>query len=669
MSWLKRSLLVAAVGVAAAGCEPQKYGRPVSSGSLAMSQDSQYLYAADTDTSKVIVVDAKTLAWVADVQVGTAPVRVVVGGDDTIYSVNRGDDSVSVIRRGEWKEAARVKVGVEPVGIALSPDSRTLYVTNSTARDAADYGTLSSIDTATLTTNWELPIGADPRGIAVIDHGARALVSLYKQGEVVEVDLIAGKVKSAGSNLYDRANASRSVASGGSAPSTFRMRGMNDLIAVPDGTRVFAPVIIAREDPLTTRPNPISGYYSSQGPCNVGAVASPGVVTLDTRAQPEAQVDDLTSCFGTGLNDPATDFPVTSLVGTVGRGGFGAGTGTPAIVQGPTVGVVDQSGQFIYVVNRESQNVAVVPAYRRTGDDLNFGTTGSSVRSLTKVGAGSDGIAISGDNAKAYVYSQFDHKVQVIVEASGATQFDPKGTVVLGIISAALAVDDLTPAQRDGRRLFFDAIDARMSNPSTGVSCATCHLEGTEDNHVWGFPDGKRQTPALAGRQLLATAPYHWSGEFPTLQAFASHTIVERMGGSGITSIMGEQIDAFIGSLPAPRSPVKTANAAGVTRGRTVFEKASCDSCHSGALLTNNQSADVGTLNSQGNNRDNGMVAISGFNVPSLLGLGRSAPYLHDGSALTLETRVFNNPGDRHGVTSGLSVEEKADLVTYLKSL
>ena len=42
---------------------------------------------------------------------------------------------------------------------------------------------------------------------------------------------------------------------------------------------------------------------------------------------------------------------------------------------------------------------------------------------------------------------------------------------------------------------------------------------------------------------------------------------------------------------------------------------------------------------------------------------------LHDGSQLTLEERVFSNVGDRHGVTSTLSSEERADLITYLKSL
>ena len=77
----------------------------------------------------------------------------------------------------------------------------------------------------------------------------------------------------------------------------------------------------------------------------------------------------------------------------------------------------------------------------------------------------------------------------------------------------------------------------------------------------------------------------------------------------------------------------------------------------------------MGTLRTSTVNPDNGAVVSLGFNVPSLLGLGRTAPYLHDGSQLTLEERVFSNVGDRHGVTSTLTVDERSDLIAYLKSL
>ena len=658
MSWLKRSMLVGATAAVMLGCTQPSAGRPTSSGSLAISQDEQFLYAADTDNGIVAVVDATTMATVARVQVGAAPVRVLVGADDTIYVANRGDDSVSVIRKGDWQEAARLKVGVEPTGLALSPDSKQLYVTSSTARDSVESGTLTAIDTATLTTRWELPVGQEPRGVTVIDHGKRALVSLFKQGEVVEVDLTAAKVKASGAGIYDAANASRSATQGNF--STFQARAINDLVAVPDGTRVFAPVVWAREDAIARRPSASGGYYSAGGPCNVGAVATPGLVTLDTRGAPEARVDDLTACSTGAVNNPNVDYPVTSLVGRA------VGTVAPEAIQGPTVGVVDPSGEWLYLVNRESKNLAVIPAYRRTGDDLSFTTTGSSVRSLVPVGAGADGVALSGDGLRAYVYSQFDHRIDTL-EAADKTPSAP--LVVRPEKAAVVAGDTLSADAVEGRKLFFDAVDPRMSNAATNVACSTCHLEGREDGHVWQFPDGPRQTPALAGRHLLATAPYHWSGEFKTLQAFSAHTIVERMGGSGLDDATAAKLDGYIDSLPAAPSPIAATDPAAV-RGKAVFAKAACGTCHTGALLTDNQNADVGSLSLLGTNRDNGLVVTNGFNVPSLLGLGRSAPYLHDGSAPSLEARVYAaNPGDKHGLTSTLTQGEKDDLVTYLKSL
>ena len=47
-----------------------------------------------------------------------------------------------------------------------------------------------------------------------------------------------------------------------------------------------------------------------------------------------------------------------------------------------------------------------------------------------------------------------------------------------------------------------------------------------------------------------------------------------------------------------------------------------------------------------------------------------SAPYLHDGSANSLEEiwTVFN-PKDTHGVTHDLAKDELNDLIEYLKTL
>jgi cytochrome c peroxidase len=53
-----------------------------------------------------------------------------------------------------------------------------------------------------------------------------------------------------------------------------------------------------------------------------------------------------------------------------------------------------------------------------------------------------------------------------------------------------------------------------------------------------------------------------------------------------------------------------------------------------------------------------------------LLGIYRTAPYLHHGKAKTLmDVLTTSNKGDKHGVTSHLRPADLEDLVEFLKSL
>jgi CxxC motif-containing protein (DUF1111 family) len=94
-----------------------------------------------------------------------------------------------------------------------------------------------------------------------------------------------------------------------------------------------------------------------------------------------------------------------------------------------------------------------------------------------------------------------------------------------------------------------------------------------------------------------------------------------------------------------------------LTKGMALFESAElgCTGCHSGPHLTNNATVD-GT----------GMA----FQVPTLIGVGLRAPFLHDGCALTLADRFGPcGGGDQHGHTSQLTPSDQADLITYVGSL
>jgi len=58
------------------------------------------------------------------------------------------------------------------------------------------------------------------------------------------------------------------------------------------------------------------------------------------------------------------------------------------------------------------------------------------------------------------------------------------------------------------------------------------------------------------------------------------------------------------------------------------------------------------------------------IDTPTLRFLYDSAPYLHDGSAATLQDVLTTaNPNDEHGVTSHLTEQELADLIAFLLAL
>jgi hypothetical protein len=109
-----------------------------------------------------------------------------------------------------------------------------------------------------------------------------------------------------------------------------------------------------------------------------------------------------------------------------------------------------------------------------------------------------------------------------------------------------------------------------------------------------------------------------------------------------------DDLAAYVESLgreSLPRSPFRAQNGALSSTGlagRQVFRNLNCQQCHADSAFTDGVGHDVGTLRSFSGNRLGG--ELSTIRTPSLLGAFDSAPYLHDGSAETLED-VFHTVG------------------------
>lgn len=691
---MKNRFLTAALVLSMASlwaCTPEAPGGGgnSASGSVAMSRDDSLVYAVDPDLDTLFVVDAKDPSSFKEVKVGRAPEKVLVAPDDTVYVANRYGRSLSVIRKGDAQVSSTIDVGIEPVGLAVSTDGKTLYVVNSASRADLDVGTVMAIDTVTQQVKWEAPVGPEPRGITLLASG-KAMVTLFKSGDIVLVDLAKGQVEKNGSDVFvqlnrSALNVSNTGGSGGfgggfASPSPFpgqqvgprtrRPRGLEAITTNPEGTQVYVAALLSTDSLLNTRPNDTgtgggspngtndprfggsSSGYGSTGACGVSsAVAAPALLTFDENGA--AQVDDV------GLCDVSiTERPPMLLTSNV--------PGVP--VQGPTAIAADPSGAFVFIANRDSNNVSIIPTAGQSGRavDPNAGFKGGSVSSnqqVVNVGAGPTGLALARDGKTAWVFNAFDHSLSKLAAEGGIVR--QKQLTVLG--------KDVLPANVvAGRKLFFSAIDARMTNPQLGISCSTCHIEAREDGHIWNTTEGPRNTPSLIGKKLDQTGPFHWNGEFATVSQFMTHTMRDRMGGQGPTTQMEQQLMAFIMSVPTPDNPFTTGTPADVlARGKAAFDKAACGSCHSGDALTDNKFYDVGTLVTRGDVKDRTEFLFhGGLNTPSLLGIARTAPFLHDGSAPTLKARILiGKDANKHGQTSSLTTAEVDDLVSYVRSL
>jgi cytochrome c peroxidase len=291
-------------------------------------------------------------------------------------------------------------------------------------------------------------------------------------------------------------------------------------------------------------------------------------------------------------------------------------------------------------------------------------------------------VRFTADGSQLLVYNALDFAVSVL---------DAK--TLKELQSVPLCDCPLDEEQLAGKRLFYSA-----NQPMVGrrwISCSSCHPDGDSDGRTWQQPEGLRQTQPLGG--LAWTHPLHWSADRDEVQDF-EHTIRgELMQGRGLIrgslpEALGEPIsgrskeaDALAryttshtfelspyARVTQPDGTRKSGLTEAAERGREVFfrESVGCATCHSGPYFCDSRSGsltrhDVGT-----GNDDPSEKMGPKYDTPTLIGLYRSAPYLHHGRAATLEDVLTTcNTGDRHGKTSQLTKGEISDLVEFLKSL
>jgi YVTN family beta-propeller protein len=550
--------------------------------------------------------------------------------------------------------SSSIPVGQAPRGIAVSRDGRRLYVTNAWS------DTVSVVDTARRQVVQTLPTGFEPAGVVSDDAGTTLYVANRLSADISVIDLKSGE------------EIKRLLAG----------RGASYLTKSPDGKSIYSTHIY---------PNP--GVFRSQ--------PSSEITVIDTTTQTVVERKSIHNVAGSfhvtvsadGKLGVVAQLRPKNLI-PLAHVEHGWAFADSLTLFGPDVGGViqvpideldryyalpwgvaitpDKSKIFLTTAGSESVTVIDVGHLLKTiqsrrkpfANDLSASADYVSAR--IPVGHNPRGVTLSPDGKRIYVANRLDDSISVIDTNTEKVE----STIDLG---GPKNIDAL----RRGERLFYTADFAFQGQ----FGCSNCHIDATIDGLQWDLePDGfgKDIVDNRSLENLAGTEPFKWNGGNPDMPTECGpRTEKFFFRSQGFNQQQLTDLVTFVYSLPYRPNRYRLANGEltpAQQRGKAIFERGNaknghpipaanrCSYCHSGPKYTNQKQIDVGT----GKPTDRSPI----IDVPQLPNVAYSAPYLHDGSARSLEEiwTVFN-PRDTHGVTNDLTKDELNDLIEYLKTL
>jgi YVTN family beta-propeller protein len=574
-----------------------------------------------------------------------------------LYVLCQGADEVRVLDAASGRELRAIAVGRAPRGFSLSPDGRRLFVANSWDDSVTVIDTKAGAATAT----WKA--GFEPSSVVEDRAGKTLFVADRIGNDVTVLDAATGE--------------ERETLEAG--------RGASYLAMSADGTRLYATHVYPNATAHPTAPKSeitvidpaqaqvvarlempgIAGAFhvavSRDGRFGVAAELHPkNLVPLAHVEHGWAFVDTLT-VFGADVGSKSTgsvEVPLDEL---------------DHYFAMPFGVAIAPDKSRIYVTNAGSDCVTVIDTRRMLAyihahpqpfaEDLS--ASGHYVIARIPVGTNPRGVVMSADGARLFVANRLDDSISVI---------DTRAERV--VQTFRLRGPQKVSALRQGEQTFYTAKYAFQGQ----FGCSNCHIDSTFDGLQWDLePDGfgKDIVDNRLIEDLRGTEPFKWNGGNPTLAVecgprtekyfWRSQTFDDRT----LTDLV-----LYIRNLPSRPNRFRAAGG-GLTpaqeRGRAIFNRAvdklgqaipegnRCVTCHSGAKGTSQKSFDVGT----GKATDNSSV----LDTPQLMNVALTAPYLHDGSARSLEEIwTVYNPHDQHGRTNDLTKDELNDLIGYLRT-
>jgi YVTN family beta-propeller protein len=652
------------------------------------------LYAVSvtvTDASGAVKVQSFMQAIYAPLPGSTAPSHssnvafdARAGASARVWLVNQDNDSLSVFDVTMSTRLAEIAVGASPRSVAIAPDGR-VWVTNKGS------ASISVIDASTRTVVQTVPLprASMPFGLVFAPNGSAAFVALEATGKVLKLDPASGAVlgsQDVGSNprhlsisaRSDRLLVSRFISPPLPGEGTERVlsevagskRGGEVLVLNTASLSVDRTIVLEHSErpDSTVQGRGIPNYLAA-------AVISPSGSSAWVPSKQDNIKRGSLRDGGNNLDFQNTVRAITSRIDMSTLAEDASSRVDHDNASLASAAVFHPTGAYLFVALQTSRSIAVVDPVSRL-QIMRF-----------DAGRAPDGLAISADGLRLYVNNFMDRTLGVF-DLSRLVNFGEAVVTPVATV-AAVSTEKLTATVLRGKQFFYDARDPRLSRDGY-MSCAACHNDGGHDGRVWdltGLGEGLRNTINLRGRGG-AQGFLHWSNNFDEVQDFEGQ-IRGLAGGTGLmtdaqfnngttsqplgTAKAGVSPDldalaAYVASLNAfdasPNRPGASTLSAAAGAGKAVFTTMNCASCHGGAAFTNsgaNTLSNIGTVKPSSGQRLG--TALSGIDVPTLRDVWATAPYLHDGSAATLDAavRAHNN------VT--IADADLASLVAYLREI
>lgn len=606
--------LALALGVALGGGAPaaraEGYLSPVA---LAAAQDGKTLYVAEATANKVAVFDAAAGKVARQIELPAAPGGVALSADGATLYVAAGDRAgwILIVNAADGKVTGKIATGHTPLSPVISPDGKTLYVCNQYDNKIA------AIDLATKKELGKIAVVREPVAAAITSDGALLLVANHLPTGPATADVVAAAISVI--DLKTRKAAATIELPNGST-------GVRGLCLSPDGKFAYVVHTLGRYQLPTTQ--------LERGWMNTNALSIIDVAGKKLYNTVLLDDVDLGSANPWGVACTADGKQICVTI---------AGTHELSVIDRAALHERLAKVAAGERVNEVSASPADVP------NDLSFLV---GLRQRIKLGGtGPRGLVVAG--GKAYAAEYFSDSLAVVDLNTSAS--NPARTVALGPKEPMTAI-------RKGEMFFNDASLCFQQ----WQSCVSCHPEARADGLNWDLLNDGIGNPKNVKSMLLSHVT-------PPVMSLGVRDNAEYAVRSGIKFIQfavrpdedAQAIDAYLKSMkavPSPRLQRDGKLTAAAERGKAVFEKAGCISCHAGPYHTTLKSYDVGTATGNDGGKE--------FDTPTLCEVWRTGPYLHDGRARTLMDVVTkDNVNDQHGATSGLSKEELKDLVEYVSSL